>query len=85
MPGLRLGLIAVADAGLGQQVAWLVRVGFEFLPQVAHVDAQVVALAGVGFRSSALHHELMRMAIRETNANGVPNKRKNAVVPKERR
>ena len=31
----------------GQQVLRLRRIGFEFLPQVSHVNAQLVALPGV--------------------------------------
>ena len=38
---------AVADAGFGEEVAGLGGVGFEFVAQVAHVDAQVVAAFGV--------------------------------------
>ena len=38
---------AVADAGFGEEVAGWGGVGFEFVAQVAHVDAQVVAAFGV--------------------------------------
>lgn len=34
----------VAYRSSGQQMAWLGRIGFEFVPQVTHIDAQVMAL-----------------------------------------
>ena len=38
---------AVTDAGFGQQVFWPGRIGLQFLPQMPHINSQIVAVFDV--------------------------------------
>src|SRR5207244_34122 len=66
----------VADAGLGQQIAWPGGVGLELAPQVRHVHAQVVRLLG-GLRPP---HLLQQLPMRDDLARVMPERHQQPVL-----
>src|SRR5580693_5074244 len=50
---------AIADAELGDQDARLCRIGLDLAPQIAHKDAQIVAVVDMLAAPNLAQHELM--------------------------